>query len=98
MLAFTQESEQYQDVNSMVNQYLADGNRGHKMDYQQPPAIHQVAPYSGLTRERDGSIGYMLMGQYVSESEFYGSRLWRMSDRNLPPNWKLKVLDGAYAR
>ena len=68
------------------------------MDYQQPPAIHQVVPYSGTIRNHDGSLGYMLMGRYVSESEFYGSQLWRMSDRKLPPNWKLKVLDNAYAK
>ena len=67
------------------------------MDYQQPPAIHQLAPYSGLTRERDGSLGYMLMGRYVSESEFYGW-MGKLDDRKLQNNWKLKILDSAYAR
>ena len=67
------------------------------MDYQQPPAIHQVVPYSGTIRNHDGSLGYMLMGRYVSKSEFFG---WvsEVDDRKLPPNWKLKVRDSAYAR
>ena len=66
------------------------------MDYT-PPAIHYVAPYSGLISNWDGSIGYMLMGQYVSEDEFFG---WvgRQKDSKLPTNWKLKLLDSTYSK
>ena len=67
------------------------------MDYQQPPAIHQLAPYSGTIRNHDGSIGYMLMGRVVSGSEFF-DWMGGLDGRKLPTNWKLKVLDGAYAR
>jgi len=67
------------------------------MDYQQPPAIHQIAPYTGLIRNNDNSIAYMLMGRYVSEQEFFGW-IGKLDDRRLPKDWKLKVLDGAYAR
>ena len=67
------------------------------MDYQAPPSIHYIAPYSGLVRNKDGSLGYMLMGEYVSEDQFFGW-MGRQKDSKLPPNWKLKLLDSTYSK